>query len=715
MKKIDRSRQVFICLAALCVTSFLFVSVSLYGHVKYKQKVLCLAKKSVQQEADRLSEEIEKGLSGISTAVVSVKDDMAAGKLNDKGISKRLEDIAESDPNIIRSGIVYITPSGGDGTGEAPRSVCYERKDNKVRPVQDAGSYDYSEEKWYKNALLNKAGWSEAYFDDAVKNHVAVFSMPVHGAVGIKNSEAPQGVLYVALSLSWLREKMDLLTLGKKDFGMVLSKTGSVLYSQVRDIVSANSNIFTLIESGKGDNKNYERQRSIVQKAVNGESGAGYATARTGQSFWYFYRPVPSVGWSLVINFIEEAIPFDGKALSRQKIGIALGLVVFLTSLAALLLRRRDTGEYGLWGISTVFAVLCLAAACYTWYQALSVPLSEYQRNKNVVNDAVSLDKFVSSSSKVLESAGGKKPVFIPTGIHIQSLEFSTANDIAISGYIWQRYAKDEHDGIPRGFVLPESKTLSVSEAYHFNEGKEEVMGWYFEAVIRQPIDYSQYPFDHPNVSVWLRHKDFVNNVFISPDIGGYQTANAAMLPGLQRRLALPGYSFFGTFFSHEMRMTNTNFGLHGDKKEMRSPEIYYNIMIKRNFITPLVSKFFPIFIVIAMLFIVLLSFSRDTEKQKNFGLTGLAVVALVVSFFFSTLLTQIDLRQQFNAGGLIFIENFNFITYFILLLSAVQAFLFVSGKRIWFIQYEHCLIPKLLYWPVFAVLVLAVTLVYFY
>jgi len=294
-------------------------------------------------------------------------------------------------------------------------------------------------------------------------------------------------------------------------------------------------------------------------------------------------------------------------------------------------------------------------------------------------------------------------------------MEFSSSNNIAISGYIWQRFTKGAHDNLPRGFTMPEAKSLNVSEAYRISDKKEEIIGWRFEATIREEFDYSKYPFDHPNISVWLRPTDFVHNITLIPDIKGYKYTNASALPGLQTRLALPGYIFAGTFFSLDPRTGNTNFGKPAKGSEIRYPELYYNILIKRNFITPLVSKFFPVLIVISMLFIVMLSFTADAEKQKNFGLTGLAVVGLVVSFFFSTLLTQIDLRQQFNTGGIIFIENFNFITYLVLLLSAVQAFLFAAGKKIRFIKFEHCLIPKVLYWPVFTGLVLFVSLVYFF
>ena len=45
----------------------------------------------------------------------------------------------------------------------------------------------------------------------------------------------------------------------------------------------------------------------------------------------------------------------------------------------------------------------------------------------------------------------------------------------------------------------------------------------------------------------------------------------------------------------------------------------------------------------------------------------------------------------------------------------AVQAFIFSANKKIKFMQFEHCLIPKLLYWPIFTGLILIINLAYFY
>ncbi|HNX90885.1 MAG TPA: hypothetical protein PKG81_03400, partial [Candidatus Omnitrophota bacterium] len=428
----------------------------------------------------------------------------------------------------------------------------------------------------------------------------------------------------------------------------------------------------------------------------------------------------PSAGWSVSINFMKDLSAFNGKKIRQKQINILLWMIAFILLLASILMGLYDVKRIKkpkLWAIAGAFSLLCITAACYTLHLSYAVPINEYQQDKIVVEDDISLNRFIGMSTKLSQSVCKKDPLFIPTGIHVQSMEFSTANNVSISGYIWQKYTKGIHDGISRGVIFPEAKTVSMNEMYRsdLDNGKVELIGWYFEATIRQDLDYSKFPFDQPNVSIWLRHKDFYNNIILIPDLKGYQFMNAIARPGIQGRLAMPGYALLGSFFSYTSKMMNANFGMDSFRKEARWPELFYNVLMKRNFITPLVSKFFPILIVISMLFIVLMSFSTDSAKQKNFGLTGFAVIGLVVSFFFSTLLTQIDLRQQFSADGIIFIENFNFLTYLMLLFSAVQAFVFSAEKKIWFIQYEHCLLPKLLYWPLFGFLVLCASLIYFY
>ncbi|MFA6599490.1 MAG: cache domain-containing protein [Candidatus Omnitrophota bacterium] len=702
-------------LVSVSVLSFLFIATTLFSYFLYKHQIVQAAKQGVQWEIEHLVGQIESSLKRAGEALDLLEKEIAAGKLSEKELAKKIEGSVAGNPQILKTEWVSIsaTPEGN----KQYRSVSYQRRDGKVSSAFGKEEpRDYSQEEWFEQAAARGAGWYEPFWDEGTKNYAAVYSVPVYRGEGAPKEQ--WGVLAATVSLGVLRENMDSMNLKREDFGIVLSKTGNILFHPVGDYLVNRTNIFDLLASNKETNKNYEKQRSVMQKAVSGASGEGYNIGRTGQPFWYFYRPIRPTGWSVIVYFVKDTIPMNSRDLRRQVIQMAGGLILLAVSLAALFFRLYEKScitHPKLWFLSMLFAVACILATGFIWALTLVAPLSEYQKNKTVIDDPVSLGKFSASCSKVYVALHGKEPAYIPTGIYIQSLEFSNSSNVNITGYVWQRYTKGAQDRLSRGFVMPEARTLTVTEAYRFDRDKEEVIGWYFEGTLRPSFNYSKYPFDHPNIGVWLRHKNFFEDIVLVPDLQGYPFTNPAMCPGLRSKLPLPGYAFSGTFFSYEPKRTSATFGAPAQKQDVRPQELVYNILIKRNFITPLVSKFFPIFIVLAMLFIVILSFSDDTERLKNFGLTGFAVVGLVVSFFFSTLLTQIDLRQQFNADGIIFIENFNFITYFILLLCAVLAYLFAAKRRIGFIHYEHCLIPKLLYWPIFTGLMFVISLIYFY
>ena len=94
----------------------------------------------------------------------------------------------------------------------------------------------------------------------------------------------------------------------------------------------------------------------------------------------------------------------------------------------------------------------------------------------------------------------------IKTGIFIQSLNFSNSNEVSITGYIWQHFKDGQRDSIQLdsaevGFILPEQVNtggdIEPREIYRLKKGDSEVVGWYFEATLRQPFNYNNYPFDH--------------------------------------------------------------------------------------------------------------------------------------------------------------------------------------------------------------------------
>ena len=47
---------------------------------------------------------------------------------------------------------------------------------------------------------------------------------------------------------------------------------------------------------------------------------------------------------------------------------------------------------------------------------------------------------------------GSEPPVYIPTGLYIESLQFKGPYGVQVSGYVWQRYAND----LPKDLVPKE-------------------------------------------------------------------------------------------------------------------------------------------------------------------------------------------------------------------------------------------------------------------
>ena len=62
------------------------------------------------------------------------------------------------------------------------------------------------------------------------------------------------------------------------------------------------------------------------------------------------------------------------------------------------------------------------------------------------------------------DSDNREDQVLVPTGIFLQSLEFSSANNVIVTGYIWQNYSGIP-DTVSKGFVFPEAEQTNIEEA----------------------------------------------------------------------------------------------------------------------------------------------------------------------------------------------------------------------------------------------------------
>ena len=312
----------------------------------------------------------------------------------------------------------------------------------------------------------------------------------------------------------------------------------------------------------------------------------------------------------------------------------------------------------------------------------------------------------------------------IKTGLFIQSLRFSGASDVNVSGYVWQHYEDGVNDklkpapGEAPGFVFPEQvdsgNTVEPREAYRMRNGKDEVIGWYFEAVVRQPFEYFTYPFDHK--TVWLRMwpREFSANVVLVPDLDAYNATGIHDVFGIDESIVLGTWQRTDTYFDYHPASYDTNFGIANYVGMKDFPELRYNFVICRRFGDAFIIHLLPLLMVLALLYGALLTISDDPELSERYGFSASGVIGSCSALFFVVLLAHMQLREQFAGMEVVYIEYFYFLLYVLIAAASAYAYLF-AARRAKFLSflYEHDnLAVKVGFWPVVFGSMLAISIV---
>lgn len=311
--------------------------------------------------------------------------------------------------------------------------------------------------------------------------------------------------------------------------------------------------------------------------------------------------------------------------------------------------------------------------------------------------------------------------ITIKTGLFIQSLQFFNSNEVNLSGYIWQHYQDGVHDGIKPdspevGFILPEQvnsgSDIEPREAYRYRQGDEEVIGWYFEATLRQPFEYSYYPFDHKSVWIRLWPKDFTRNIVLVPDFAAYKSTGVDDIFGIEKSMVLGTWERQNTYFDYQASSYDTNFGIAQYIGQEDFPDLHYNFVIKRKFVNAFVVHLLPLFLVAALLFSALLTVSGKPDLASRHGFSTSGVIGACSALFFVVMLAHIHLREQFAGTSIVYMEYFYFLMYGLLVAASANTYLFSMRAAPWLtlIHYKDNLIPKISFWPVVLVSMIVIT-----
>jgi hypothetical protein len=138
--------------------------------------------------------------------------------------------------------------------------------------------------------------------------------------------------------------------------------------------------------------------------------------------------------------------------------------------------------------LAVIFSLLCILGIGFMWHLTMNSSSLD-SRNEDLVvfdrEDVETVLQHVNMSSTTHR---------IPTGFFLQSMELLNANDVLITGYIWQNISGLEAWKDVPDFSFPDSKETIIEKAYVNQES--DVIGWRFKTTLHQQLDCSKYLFD---------------------------------------------------------------------------------------------------------------------------------------------------------------------------------------------------------------------------
>ncbi len=365
------------------------------------------------------------------------------------------------------------------------------------------------------------------------------------------------------------------------------------------------------------------------------------------------------------------------------------------------------------WYLSVLLTIVLIVTLVTLWFYK-----NQYHFNPTELVDRSETQRYLTENWEPINGWLKEPTVRVPVGLYIKSIDFKTANDVRLTGLVWQRFFPTKHSSITpeeRGIVFADAISSSMKEAYRKKIGDEDIIGWSFDVTLRQSFKYAKYPFDHKTIWVQLWPNTFNRNVVLVPDFASYKSTGLEDTFGIDEGIVLGTWDRQETFFAYKIATYDTSFGV-GDYPEVdrKFPNLTYNVVLKRKFQNAFIINFVPLFVVAMLLFALVMMVTGDEKKTGKFGFSTAGTIGSSTSLFFVVMLSNIQLRSEFSSVGVVFMEYFYFLMYLMILLVALNTFMFSVGwSSKWIlISYEDNLIPKIIFWPLIFGLMVVITLI---
>lgn len=703
-------RIAFIFLVVVCAASLLLTGLLSYQHWSSKRAVTESSRTQLVGLTSKAAASIDAIARDTTAIAESLAADLTTGTLKKEAIVQRIKDLAEQHPHVYGITVAYM-PFAFD-PGKRLHAPYYAKLSGRLEYVQVETMYDYTrpEHEWFSPVIEHGARWTQPYYGAAGMTLMMVYSTPFYRVDPNTRSRVAIGVVAVPIAMDEFRRIIESFDLGPSGFGSLVSETGSYLYHPNPEFVQARKSLQDVARE-----QNDADRLALVDRVLKRESGVmEHRSVSTGLASWLIYGPVASTGWSLQNTFILDDLPLDIDRLRQQLIWVLMSLLVCVSAAMALVSRAHTGKERNLWVASSAIAVMIAAAIGALW--VLSLTYDSHSQGEGIrISDKATLNSVMNTYTRTSAERHTEPPVFVPTGLFVESAHFSAPNDLSVTGYLWQKYTVGAHDGLSRGFTIGEATEMEARENYRTTEHGVEIVRWHFHGTIRQALDHSKYPLEQEKISLRILHNDLNHNVVLVPDLGSYTFLNPSSRPGLEKDLVFPGWYVTSSFFELRNKRYDSNFGIDRSLAKELFPSLYFNIVIKRNLVDAFISNLTALIIVAILLFTLLMLTIKDEQLVGRLQIGTGRILSICAAMFFVIAFNHVDIRRKLAAEDMFFLEYFYLLIYVAILWVSINSVVFSTGAGGRLIHYKSNLISKLLFWPVLLAVLLAISIVTFY
>jgi len=705
MKAVTRKRSWigFFSFYALGIASFLIVLFLIRSYFNQRAALSEDTRREIVQTVNDGVKLLDRELQNVTAPVVDLTRSLVQNYSDTSFVTNKVKDLLKEQSMINAAGVAYVPTA----TDQGRVYHNFVKEDGAVKDYAIDPHYDYTLSSWYRAAESKGAAWIDSYYESASGRYVVRFVAPIYRFDEATGTRLPVAYIFVDISRRELMNSINTLELGGvSNYSMIVSQQGDLISYPVQEFIAEYKTLDNLSRlPGKVD------LGPLAERIQRGGQGmTNYYDDLSDDSFFVYFAPIRNTNWFFVLFSHRE--DFFYQVDIRHKM-IQVGCMALLLMLFLLFFATQPMGSttkrWWIVAMSFSFFVMCVLG----FQLHLSYVTAQKMPSGELIGNRVDLNRFSYFIERRNEQLGKPPLLTVPTGIWIEYI-LSEKERIMLSGIIWQRYSNTLPEGIDKTVGMLNADDLDLEKLYEVKKDKDTLIGWRFKASLNVEFDYETYPFDSQILTAKLFHPDFERNIMLVPDFDSYSLSEIAGKTGLGKVYKEASWTIKRSYFSYELSNAATNFGIPDSVRQEQFPNLFYNIIVTRDVTAPLIGYVFPLSIMAAILFYVLLEASITKVSLSS-------ALARVSGLFLATVFAHLSLRNGLEklagtgSGGLTFLEYLYFIMYFFIMLTLNFIFYIHFRRKGDDLDDPIANGLKFMYWPLLALCSLAVTLYFFY